>query len=132
MKLDVEIEEIFHCRPEALWKAITDPAFLGRWLMPGDFEPRVGKRFTLVPDHETPWAGNVACEVLELVPPRRMVWSWQTSGMERPTRVSFELTSDGDATRLSFRHAGEADEPVAGGLKGGWPVMVARLREITG
>ncbi|WP_243859551.1 hypothetical protein [Amycolatopsis arida] len=40
--------------------------------MPNDFVPRVGHRFTLrsVPIGPVDFSGVVACEVLELVPPR--------------------------------------------------------------
>src|SRR6266571_4199874 len=103
---------------------------LARWLMPNDFEPRVGKRFTFVPDCPTSWEGHVACEVLELVPGQRMVWSWQSSGMEHPTRVVFDLSASGGGTRLRLSHSGEADEPVARDLKGGWPTKLKRLADL--
>jgi uncharacterized protein YndB with AHSA1/START domain len=130
LKLDVDLDEHLESPPQEVWKALTDPVLLARWLMPNDFEPRVGKRFTLVPDCPTSWEGNVACEVLELVPGRRMVWSWQTKGMERPTRVIFELSASGTGTRLRLRHMGEADEPIARDLKGGWPGKLASLRRL--
>jgi len=130
VKLDVDLDEYLDRPPEEVWKALTDPVLLGRWLMPNDFEPRVGKRFTFAPDCPTSWEGSVACEVLELVPGRRMVWSWQTKGMEHPTRVIFELSARGRGTRLRLRHTGEADEPIVRDLKGGWPGKVASLRDI--
>ncbi len=127
MKLRVELDEFLAAPPPRVWQALTDPAILARWLMPSDFEPRVGKRFTFVPDCPTSWEGNVTCEVLELVPGERMVWSWQTSGMEQPTHVVFELSPSGSGTRLRLRHLGEADEPVVRDLEGGWPTKVRQL-----
>jgi len=121
VELRVELDQFIASPPEEVWKALTDPAQLARWLMPNDFEPRVGKRFTFVSDCPAAWEGDVACEVLELVPNERMVWSWQTSGMERPTRVVFELSASGLGTRLRLRHSGEVDEAVARDLQGGWP-----------
>jgi uncharacterized protein YndB with AHSA1/START domain len=126
----VDLDEYLESPPPKVWKALTDRALLARWLMPSDFEPRVGKRFAFAPDCPTSWEGNVACEVLELVPGQRIVWSWQTKGMERPTRVVFELSASGTGTRLHLRHTGEADEPIVRDLKGGWPGKVARLRAL--
>ena len=57
--------------PEKVWRALTDSAVLASWLMPNDFQPRIGHRFTFrtepVPTHG--FDGIVHCEVLELVPP---------------------------------------------------------------
>jgi uncharacterized protein YndB with AHSA1/START domain len=128
VKLDVDLDEYLESPPQEVWKALTDPVLLARWLMPNDFEPWVGTRFTFVPDCPTSWEGNVACEVLEVVPGRRMVWSWQTKSMESPSRVIFELSPSGAGTRLRLRHTGEADEPIVRDLKGGWPGKVASLR----
>jgi uncharacterized protein YndB with AHSA1/START domain len=123
----VSFTERIDAPPEEVWKALTDPAILADWLMPNDFVAEVGRRFTFEPDHETPWEGNVECEVLELVPARKMSWSWKTSGMKRPSRVQFELVPKQASTEVVFTHQGEADEPVTKGLTGGWPDMLERL-----
>lgn len=127
MNLNVSFTEFFPATPDQVWESLTNPKILGDWLMPNDFVPEVGKTFTFVPDHPTPWDGNVECKVLELVTGKRMVWSWTTAGMDQPSRVEFELVPKGRGTELVFKHSGEADEPVAGGLKGGWPKMFAQL-----
>lgn len=132
MKLDVRIEELFDKPPDAVWVALTDARVLAEWLMPNDFEPRVGLTFHLFPDHETPWEGDVTCEVLELSPPNKMVWSWQTIGMERPTKLVFELTSAGTGTRLRLRHTGAVDDPLAEGLTNGWPERLTLLHRTVG
>jgi uncharacterized protein YndB with AHSA1/START domain len=41
------VREVFHPHPrEQVWAALVDPKALGLWLMPNDFEPRVGHAFT--------------------------------------------------------------------------------------
>lgn len=127
MKLDVDLDELFEAPPERVWKALTEASLLARWLMPNDFEPLVGKRFTFSPDCPASWEGPVRCEVLELVPCERMVWSWQTAGMAQPSRVVFELTAEGSGTRLRLRHTGEADKPIVDDLGGGWPKKLEAL-----
>ena len=130
MKLNVKLEELIASPPQKVWEALTDSAQLARWLMPNDFEPKVGKRFTLAADCPTAWEGDVTCEVLELVPAERMVWSWQTSGMERPSRLVFELSPSGSGTRLRLLHTGDADEPIARDLGSGWPKKIASLASL--
>ena len=36
--------------PDKVWRALTDPELLGAWLMPNDFQARVGHRFTFRTD----------------------------------------------------------------------------------
>lgn len=127
MNLNVSMTEFFAATPDEVWKALTDPEALADWLMPNDFVAEVGKTFTFVPDHATPWDGDVECQVLELLARKRMVWSWRTSGMAHPSRVEFGLIPKRGGTELVLKHEGEADEPVARGLKGGWPDMFDRL-----
>ncbi|HXV60707.1 MAG TPA: ester cyclase [Vicinamibacteria bacterium] len=127
MNLDVNLMEFFEATPDEVWEALTDREVLTDWLMPNDFVAEVGKTFTFVPDHPTPWEGDVQCKVLQLLPRKRMVWSWRTRGMKEPSRVEFELTPKKGGTELVFKHGGVADEPVVKGLEGGWPDMIDRL-----
>jgi uncharacterized protein YndB with AHSA1/START domain len=43
----IEHEETYPHPPERVWRALTDPAELGSWLMPTDFTAKAGSRFTL-------------------------------------------------------------------------------------
>jgi uncharacterized protein YndB with AHSA1/START domain len=131
MKLNLQFDEVFDHPVDALWRAITDRRILGRWLMENDFEPRVGHAFTLRDPPTADWRGKVACTVLELDPPWRMVWSWN-GGMdgETETRVVFELSSESAGTRLVFRHEGEAAPSRSDALGNGWTRRLAILRAV--
>ena len=72
--------------------------------------------------------GWVEAEVLELDPPRRMVWAWSIAGGAEPTRVTFELAPDGGGTRLTLTHAGEIDSDIGALLAEGWPSRIEVLR----
>jgi uncharacterized protein YndB with AHSA1/START domain len=130
MKLDLRIDEVFPQPPQRLGHAHTDSRVLARWLMSNDFIPVVGHRFTLRGDPQNGWRGWVDCEVLELEPPRRMVWSWHGGREgEAVTRVTFELHAEGGGTRLLLRHAGEALPIQHEGLSSGWPLRITRLHD---
>ncbi len=51
----VEVDEVLPYPPGRVWQALTDPALLGRWLMPNDSKPVIGHLFTFrtepVPQH---------------------------------------------------------------------------------
>jgi uncharacterized protein YndB with AHSA1/START domain len=131
MKLDLQFDEFFDRPADVVWRAITDPVLLGRWLMENDFEPRVGHLFRLRDPATSDWRGWIACEVLELDAPRKMVWSWD-GGMvgETPTSVVFELRPEGSGTRLLFRHQGESVDERQVSLDNGWRRRLAILRHV--
>jgi uncharacterized protein YndB with AHSA1/START domain len=91
--------------PERVWRALTDPAALAQWLMPNDFEPRVGHRFRFRTDPAPGFDGIVDCEVLRLEPPRLLEVSWRGGGID--TVVTWLLEPGGaGGTRLSLAQTG--------------------------
>ncbi|MBV8357641.1 MAG: SRPBCC domain-containing protein [Deltaproteobacteria bacterium] len=128
MKLNVLLVEDFPHPMEKVWRALTDPDALRVWLMDNDFEPRAGKRFILrgrrVPPGSRGWH---ECEVLEIEPPCRMVWSWIINEGDTPTRVEFRLEEIGPGTRLTLSHTGEVDPITRSRLTEGWPEKLAEL-----
>lgn len=93
--------------PRAMvWAALTDSAQLAAWLMPNDFRPVVGCRFTFTTRPAPGFDGTVRCEVLELRPPERLAFSWRGGPLD--TVVSFDLAEHAAGTRITLRHAGFA------------------------
>ncbi len=94
---------------EDVWAALTDPKALAEWLMPvTHFEPKAGARFRFQFDPEKLCpTGIVDLEILEIDPPRRMVWSWQHRAGEGtkqapPMRVEWTLVPVEGGTRLEL------------------------------
>jgi uncharacterized protein YndB with AHSA1/START domain len=46
----VRVDEFLAHPPARVWRALTDPDLLARWLMPNDFRPEVGHTFTFRTD----------------------------------------------------------------------------------
>ena len=120
---------------EQVWRAIADGAALAEWMYPNDFEPRVGHQFTFRVPAKPEYGFDgliVHCEVLECEPPSRLVFSWTAGGPVVDTRVSFQLDTDGDGTRLVFEHAGfDFSQPWGDeafqGAEFGWATMLGQL-----
>lgn len=128
--LNILLVEDFPHPVEEVWQALTSPDALRVWLMENDFEPRVGKRFTLHSRRMLPGErGWIECEVLELESPNRMLWSWVHGEGVPSTRVEFRLDSIAGGTRLTLSHTGEIEPLVGVRLEGGWPGKLADLRE---
>jgi uncharacterized protein YndB with AHSA1/START domain len=130
MRLDISMEELFPVPVQRVWHALTDSQMINRWLMrTEDFEAKVGTRFTLRHEPRPGFRGYVECQVLELAPPHRMVWSWSSVEGGAPTRLVIELEAHGDATRLTLRHTGDADERTVRGTTEGWAYKLGVLAE---
>jgi len=128
MKLDVAHEELLPHPAEAVWAQLTDPAAISEWLMAtSDFRPEPGVRFRLRTQHLAP-GGWIEAKVLEVDPPRRMVWAWVSDPSMPPTTVTFELEPVAEGTRLRLTHEGEIDETVGRLLQEGWPGRIELLR----
>jgi uncharacterized protein YndB with AHSA1/START domain len=129
MRADVLIEEAFPHRIERVWAALTSSDALAAWLMPNDFRPVTGHRFTLRTAPAPGFDGVVRCAVLELEPPTRMVWSW--AGGPIDTTVTFTLTDLGTrGTRFRMHQVGFhglRGQLARIVLQGGGPRLTARL-----
>lgn len=64
MTTSLRIEKTYPHPRARVWRALVDPELLARWLMPNDFAPRVGHRFTFRTEPGPGFDGIVRCEVL--------------------------------------------------------------------
>jgi uncharacterized protein YndB with AHSA1/START domain len=95
-----------------VWDYLTDSNLLAQWLMPNDFKPKVGHKFQFKAKPKTKFGfdGTIYCEVLEIVPYKKLVYSWQ-GGMskEKPSLdsiVVWTLTPTDEGTLLQLEHKG--------------------------
>jgi uncharacterized protein YndB with AHSA1/START domain len=131
MRLDISMEELFAVPIDRVWRALTDPRMIERWLMrPDGYEAKVGARFILRETSRADCRGQVECEVLELSPPNRMVWSWRGAEDPTTTRLVIDLEADEQGTRLKLRHTGESDERTVRGTTVGWTDKLRALAEL--
>ena len=104
MKADIDVTASYPHPVSRVWEALMSSEALTAWLMPNDFKPVLGHRFTFRTRPAPGFDGIVRCEVLELDPPRRMVWSWAGGNID--TTVTFTLEETADGTRLRMRQVG--------------------------
>lgn len=91
--VSVTVEQFIARSAKAVWAAITTPDWLARWWAKGDIRADVGHRFSL---DMGPW-GQQHCEVLEVVPERRLVYNfgewrlvWTLSAVEGGTLLRLD------------------------------------------
>lgn len=99
----IQVDQVLAQPPATVWQALTDPQMLARWWAAGDIRPQIGHTFHL--DMES-W-GQVPCEVLEVDPERRLVFTFNDNWT-----LDWRLVAEGDGTRLSLEHSGfDLDDP---------------------
>jgi len=140
---EIVVEEVFPHAPEIVWKALTVGQLIARWLMaPSGFEPVVGNRFTYQTSAAGEWDGTIQCAVIEVVPNRRLAYSWkgghaanQGYGSLLDTVVTLTLEPEEGGTRLRVVHSGfvlPRNETAYRNMSGGWAGVVQRIGEISG
>jgi uncharacterized protein YndB with AHSA1/START domain len=130
MRIDLAFDALLPHPVDAVWAAITSADGISGWLMTTtDFRPEVGARFRMRTQHLAP-SGWVEAQVLELDPPRRMVWSWSARDAYPPTTVTFALAPEAGGTRLTLTHVGEIDPDIAAVMRSGWPGRIALIEEV--
>ena len=99
-----KVERVYPHPRDRVWRAITDPELLGRWLMPNDFAPELGHEFTFRTDPGPGFDGIVNCVVTELNEPNSIAFSWKGGPID--TLVRIELHDHEHGTRLVMSQTG--------------------------
>lgn len=121
--------EIFH-PPEKVWRALTQKPLITDWLMNNDFEPVVGRKFTLRGTPMPHWDGVVECEVLSVEPQRRLSYKWDAMGGQLKTVVTWTLTPTSGGTLVRVEQAGFENETYHRGAASGWSRHLAALERV--
>lgn len=135
---NIVVEDTVPHAPEIIWKALTTNGLMERWLMPAaGFEAVEGNRFTFTTKPAGAWDGTIQCQVMEVVPQSRLVYSWKGGdagnvgyGAPLDTVVTFTLEPAGTGTRIRLVHSGFVLPRNEGALKNmgeGWRKILPRL-----
>ena len=111
---------------EKVWKAVSTSEGIAAWWMVSNFEPVLGRDFTL---HAGPF-GDSPCKVTELDPPNTVGFDWG-----KDWHLTFELKGLEDGkTKFTLIHSGwdaekvtEFGQPhavIRGIMDGGWEQIV--------
>ena len=102
----ITLERTFDAPLARVWKALTDVDQMREWYFDlKEFEPQVGFEFEFIVEHE----GNSydhLCRVTDVVPEKKIAYTWRYKGEPGDSLVTFELFPDGNKTRLKLTHTG--------------------------
>lgn len=139
---EIVVDEVFPHTLDVLWKTLTSPSMMGRWLHmePTGFKPMVGTRFTYRTTPAGEWDGVIHCQVLEATPLERLAYSWKGGhegnvgyGAPLDTVVTFVLSAAETGTRLRLVHSGfvlPRNETAFTNMGQGWTKVVQTIDAI--
>ncbi len=128
--------------PDRVFQALTQPGELMRWWTSEacraelwEMDARSGGRWRSRLRSETMPANGTKVfeangEILEIDPPRLLVYTWITNWDPQPASrsvVRWELAAAANGTKLRMTHSSLTPE-LAKGYSGGWPDVVGRLK----
>jgi uncharacterized protein YndB with AHSA1/START domain len=135
---EIVVDEVFPHTPETIWKVLTTGELINRWLMPTTgWEPVKGTHFSFPTKPDGEWDGVIRCQVLEVTPNERLVYTWK-SGYETnagyvsrlDTIVTWTLTRSDGGTRLRLVHSGfvmPKNASVFQNINEGWSKVIVKM-----
>jgi uncharacterized protein YndB with AHSA1/START domain len=128
MKTEIKHQWIYEQSPSEVWEYLTQSELIALWLMPNNFKAIVGHEFEFrtnpIPSLEL--SGIFYCKVLEIVPHKKLTYSWKGGPSDGITSldtiVEWTLQERGNLTILNLKHSGFKDENYAilTGMTDGW------------
>jgi uncharacterized protein YndB with AHSA1/START domain len=102
----VVVERTFNAPVARVWKALTDVDQMREWYFDlKEFKPEVGFEFGFSVQHEGVNYHHL-CKITEVIPQKKIAYTWRYKGEPGDSLVTFELSGEGDNTRVKVTHTG--------------------------
>ncbi len=108
MSAGILVKEVTLDAPQTkVWDALTKNELLKEWYFKLEkFTPEVGFEFRFYGGKDDCHQYLHICVITEVVPEKKLVYSWRYDGDPGVSHVSWELFPEGDKTRLVLTHSG--------------------------
>jgi uncharacterized protein YndB with AHSA1/START domain len=135
MKTEIIHQWVYEQNPEEVWEYLTQSELMAIWLMPNNFKAIVGHEFEFrtnpIPSLEL--SGVFYCKVLEIVPLKKLTYSWKggpDAGITKlDTLVEWTLEPHKNGTQLFLTHSGfkEINYSILMGMTEGWQKNIQKM-----
>ena len=103
----VIVEEIINAPIEKVWQAITNKEKMKQWYFSLDeFKPILGFEFKFEGEGHKGEKYIHICKVTEVIPNKKLQYSWQYENHVGYSLVTFELFAEEKQTRVKLTHEG--------------------------
>lgn len=101
------LERTFDAPMPILWEALTNKTEMKKWYFDlPEFKAELDFEFQFTGGHEDGIQYLHLCKVTEVIPGKKIAYSWRYDGYPGISYVSFELFELGERTKLVLTHAG--------------------------
>jgi uncharacterized protein YndB with AHSA1/START domain len=100
------IERTFNAPIEKVWQAITEKEKMKQWYFDlAEFKAEPCFEFQFLAGKENKKYLHV-CKITEVIPGKKLTYSWRYDGYPGNSFVLFELSEEGKKTKFKLTHAG--------------------------
>lgn len=101
------VERTYNAPITKVWEALTDITKIRQWYFDiADFKPEVGFEFEFLAGDANKKLYIHKCVVKEVVPNKKLTYTWRYEGYEGNSLVAFELFDEPGGTRVRITHTG--------------------------
>lgn len=105
--MPIVIEKRYKAPVEKVWQALTNKDKMKKWYFDlSDFKPEVGFEFQFPGQGHKGQQYMHLCKITEVIPNKKLAYSWTYQGYAGYSEVSFELWPEADGTKLILTHKG--------------------------
>ena len=135
MQTEIKNEWIYEQSANEVWAYLSQAELIALWLMPNNFEAKLGQefQFTAKPIPSLDLDGIFYCEILELIPFQKLVYTWKGGSgngvYSLDTVVEWSLEKHGNGTKLLLKQWGfkEANLSIFNAMSNGWNQNVIKM-----
>ena len=125
------VERTFNAPVQKVWEAISDKEKMKQWYFAvSDFKQEPGFEFTFAGQGSNGEKHLHLCKVIEVVPQKKLSYTWQYEGKEGSSLVTFDLIPQKDTCKIILTHSGVETFAANGAdfakssFKEGWTMII--------
>lgn len=104
---NVIVERVFDADIKLVWKALTEKELMKEWYIEvEEFKTEVGFKFEFWGGEKGDKQWRHLCEITEVIPEKKLTYSWKYKGYSGMSYVTFELFKETNGTKLKLTHSG--------------------------
>lgn len=106
-QLNVIVERVFEANIKLVWKALTEKELMKQWYIDvKEFKTVAGFKFEFWAGEEGGKQWNHLCVITEVIPEKKLTYSWKYDGYGGMSHVNFDLSEENKGAKLKLTHSG--------------------------
>ena len=131
------VERSYNAPVAKVWAALTNLEQIRQWYFDlAEFKAEVGFKFEFVAGESAGCEEGYLhkCEITEVIPNKKLAYSWRYDGYEGDSEVSFEIFEEGGGSLVRITHVGLETFPdtpmfAKSNFNGGWTHFIGALQD---